>query len=135
MTGVLVTVDDVVTGFAAQSVTRRRAAAGTYSQTGSTRGQYVAGATTDTTISAVMEPLDHRKRQMLPEGIRLTARFHMWTTADVIGDQPATTNSEQVGDVIVFDSRTYQVYADQSWSGTTHGQYKHFILVERTAEP
>ena len=135
MAGVVVQVDDVVIGFAAQSVIRRRAATGSYAQTGSARGQYTPGATTDTTISAVMEPLDHRKRQLLPEGIRLRGRYVMWTTADIIADAPTTGATVQVGDVIVYDSRTYQTFADQSWAGNSHGQYRQFILVERTAEP
>lgn len=135
MADVLVTVDDIVEGFAAQSATRRRAAVGSYAQTGASRGQYTPGATTDTTINAVMQPLDHRTRQMLPEGIRLRGRYVMWTTADIIGDAPTTGSTVQVGDVIVFDSRTYQPYADQSWGGTDHGQYRKFVLLERTAEP
>jgi len=131
--GVAVNVANVVQSLAATPVTRRRFAAGSYPQTGASRGQFVAGAATDTTIRAVMEPLDDRTRQLLPEGVRLRARYWLHSTADVRGDQPSTSGTVTQADDIVFNGRTYTVWQDRDWVG--HGSYTRCVLLERTAEP
>lgn len=125
-----VIVADAVAGLADQAVTRRRFAAGAYSTATGTKGTFVQGATTDTTIAAVIRPVSDRTRQNLPEGIRLSARYTMHTLADVRGDEPGTTTQ---ADRIVYNSRTYVVITDERNEG--HGQYRRVFLAEATAEP
>ena len=133
--GPQIDVSDVVIGFSTMAVTRTRYAAGSYPQTGANRGQYVPGAQTTATITASMQPIDHRTREMLPEGIRLRATYTMWTCDDVRADQPTTSGSVTQSDWITFDSRVYQVYKDNTWPTVADGKYRRFVLVEKTAEP
>lgn len=133
MSGVPVIVSDVVTSLAAQECTRRRYGAGSISTTTGTKGIFTASTYTDTTISAVLGPVTGRTRSMLPEGIRLTARYLMHTLADVQGDQPTTGPTIQQSDQIIYEGRVYQVWQDRRWVG--HGQYRRFVLYSSTVEP
>lgn len=134
MAGVPVIVSDCVTSLAAVDVTRIRYAAGAYSTTAGSKGVFVAGTSTSSTISAVIGPIDGRTRDLLPEGIRLRARYLCHTTADVRGDQPTVSGTAITqADRIVFNGRTYQVYQDRDW--VTLGAFQRSILVEQTAEP
>lgn len=135
MSGIPIIVSDVVASLAAQTATRRRYAAGAISTAAGTKGIFTPGAYTDTSIAASMGPIDGRTRSMLPEGIRLTARYLMHTLADVQGDQPtpAGQSTMQQGDQIIFDGRLYQVWQDRRW--TSHGQYRRFVLYSSTVEP
>lgn len=134
MSGVPVIVTDAVVSLAAQSVTRRRFAAGAYSTATGSKGVFAPGTSTDTTIAASVGPINDRTRQMLPEGIRLRAQYLMHTTADVRGDQPTASGTAITpADQIVYNSRTYTVFQDRRW--VDHGQYRRFILLENTAEP
>ena len=134
MSGVSIIVADCVASLASQAVTRVRYAAGAYSTTAGSKGVFVPGTTTQTTIAGCIGPIDDRTRMLLPEGIRLHARYMLHTLADVRGDQPtATGTSITQADDIIYNSRTYAVYQDRRW--VDHGQYRRFVLVERTAEP
>lgn len=134
MAGVPVIVSDCVTSLAAVDVTRIRYAAGAYSTTPGSKGVFVAGTSTSSTISAVIGPIDGRTRDLLPEGIRLRARYLCHTIADVRGDQPTVSGTAITqADRIVFNGRTYQVYQDRDW--VTLGAFQRSILVEQTAEP
>jgi len=128
------TVDDAVLSLASSAVVRYRAAAGAYSTTAGNKGVYVRGAETSTTIAGCMGPINDRTRQLLPEGIRLSARYMVHTLADVRGDQPTASGTAiSTGDRIGYNGRTYQVWQDRNW--VDHGNYKRFVLVEETAEP
>jgi hypothetical protein len=134
MAGVPVIVTDCVTSLATVDVTRVRYAAGAYSTTAGSKGVFVAGTPTNTTIAAVIGPIDGRTRDLLPEGIRLRARYLCHTTADVRGDQPTASGTAITqADRIIFNGRTYQVYQDRDW--VTLGVYNRSVLVEQTAEP
>jgi hypothetical protein len=134
MAGVPVIVSDCVTSLAAVDVTRIRYAAGAYSTTAGSKGVFVPGAATNTTIAAVIGPIDGRTRDLLPEGIRLRARYLCHTIADVRGDAPTVSGTAITqADRIVFNGRTYQVYQDRDW--VTLGAYNRSVLVEQTAEP
>lgn len=91
MSGIAIRVDDAVLSLAAQAVVRYRTAAGSYSTTSGSKGVFVPGASTSTTIVACVGPIDDRTRTLLPEGIRLRARYLMHTLADVRGDQPTAS--------------------------------------------
>lgn len=134
MAGIPVIVSDCVTSLAAVDVTRIRYAVGAYSTTAGSKGVFVAGTPTSSTISAVIGPIDGRTRDLLPEGIRLRARYLCHTIADVRGDAPTISGTAITqADRIVFNGRTYQVYQDRDW--VTLGQYNRSVLVEQTAEP
>lgn len=134
MSGIAITVSDGVLSLSAQAVTRIRRAAGAYSTTTGSKGVFAAGASTSTTISACIGPVDDRTRQLLPEGIRLRARFLMHTLADVRGDQPTASGTAITqADRITYNGQTYQVYQDRHWVG--HGEYGRFLLLSQTAEP
>lgn len=134
MSGVPVIVSDVVISLAAQEVTRRRYAAGAISTTSGSKGVFTAGAYTDTTITAAMQPLGDRTRSLLPEGIRLSAQYLMHTLADVHGDQPTMSGTAITqGDQIIYQGRVFQVYQDKRWYD--HGQYRRFVLYSSTVEP
>lgn len=134
MAGIPVVVTDCVTSLAAVDVTRVRYAAGAYSTAPGSKGVFVAGAPTSSTISAVIGPIDGRTRDLLPEGIRLRARYLCHTLDDLRGDQPTATGTAITqGDRVIFNGRTYQVYQDRDW--VTLGQYQRSVLVEQTAEP
>jgi hypothetical protein len=133
MSGVPVIVADAVISLGVQDVTRRRWAAGAISTTSGSKGVFTNSTYTDTPIAASMGPLSGRQRSMLPEGIRLTARYMMHTIEDVQGDQPTTTSSMQQGDQIIYQGRVYQVFEDRRWTG--HGLYRRFILFSQTVEP
>ena len=134
MAGIPIVVADAVMSLASQAVTRRRFAAGAYSTTAGSKGVFVPGTGTDSTISVCIGPIDDRTRMLLPEGIRLHARYLMHTLADVRGDQPTVSGTSITqADAIIYNSRTYQVFQDRRW--VDHGQYRRFVLVEQTAEP
>lgn len=123
----------VVISMSSSAVTRTRYAAGTYAQTGASRGQLVQGAATATTINASMQPITSRDRQLLPEGVRETAHCWMYTTDDVRGDSPATTNSITQADIITYGGEIFQVYQDRNWQ--TDGLYHRSALYSATMEP
>jgi hypothetical protein len=135
MSGVPVIVSDVVTSLASQTVTRRRYTPGAISSTAGSKGIFTAGTSTDTVIAAAMQPLTGRMRAMLPEGIRLTARYLMHTLADVQGDQPSPSGSTTItqSDQIIYAGRVYQIWEDRQW--VDHGQYRRFVLYSSTVEP
>lgn len=134
MSGISIRVDDAVMSLAAQAVVRYRTAAGSYSTTSGSKGVFVPGASTSTTIVACVGPIDDRTRTLLPEGIRLRARYLMHTLADVRGDLPTASGTAiYQADRIGYNGRTYQVYQDRRW--VDHGHYGRFVLVEETAEP
>lgn len=134
MAGIPVVVTDCVVSLAAVDVTRIRYAAGAYSTTAGSKGVFVAGAPTSTTISAVIGPIDGRTRDLLPEGIRLRARYLCHTLDDLRGDQPTATGTAITqADRVTFNGRTYQVYQDRDW--VTLGGYQRSVLVDQTAEP
>jgi len=132
--GVPVVVTDCVISLATVDVTRIRYAAGAYSTTAGSKGVFQAGASTTATISAVIGPIDGRTRDLLPEGIRLRARYLCHTTADLRGDQPTASGTAILqADRVVFNGRTYQVYQDRDW--VTLGAFQRSVLVDQTAEP
>lgn len=124
-----ISVAQVVIDQSAQTVTRTRYGAATKSA----MGAWVPGATTTATITGQMQPLDDRTRQLLPEGVRLRARYVMHTTADVRGATPTATGNPVAGDLITWQGRTYQVYQDRDWNG--QGSYTRCILADASAEP
>lgn len=124
-----ITVAQVVIAQSAQTVTRTRYGAATLPAS----GIWQRGTSTTATITAQMQPLDDRTRQLLPEGVRLRARYVMHTTADVRGATPTATGTPVGGDTITWNGRIYQVYQDRDWNG--QGSYTRCILADASAEP
>jgi hypothetical protein len=124
-----ISVAQVVIDQSAQTVTRTRYGAATLAST----GVWGRGTATTETITGQMQPLDDRTRQLLPEGVRLRARYVMHTTADVRGATPTASGTPVAGDTITWQGRTYQVYQDRDWNG--QGSYTRCILADASAEP
>lgn len=127
----------VVIAMSSNEVVRTRRAAGSYPQTGGTRGTFVAGAASTATIVGSMQPIAEGERKLLPEGLRYTAKWVFWTVADVRDDDPATSNSIIQGDLITYNGEIFQVHLDQPWgeSGNGDGQFRKCILYSATMEP
>ena len=123
----------VVISMSSSAVTRTRHAAGSYPQTGSGRGTFVAGAATTATIQASMQPITSRDRQLLPDGVRETAQMVIYTADALQGDAPATSNSITQADTITYGGEIFQVYRDRNWQ--TDGLYHKAVLYSATMEP
>jgi len=123
----------VVISMASSTVVRTRRAAGSYPQTGGTRGTFVAGAATTANISASMQPLTSRDRQLLPDGVRETAHMTIYTADALQGDAPATSNAVTQADTITYAGEVFQVYQDHNWQ--TDGLYHKAVLYSATMEP
>lgn len=92
----------------ATSITRRRTADGSYS---STTGRYTEGSTTDTTITASVQPLNGRDRQVLPEGLRASDTRKIYTEDDLRAEPPAD-----------------QVQIDGEWFTVRHVDTSHPLI-------
>lgn len=102
-------------------IARRRRAAPTYSA----GGIATLGAQTVDSISGNVQPLDPRRAQVLREGIRESARFSVWTAAEV-------RTVDQAGalppDELVWQGKVYRVHEVDEWA--QHGKYRELAMVE-----
>jgi hypothetical protein len=88
----------------AETITRRRQAAGTRGSD----GRYTPGATTDTTIQASVQPFAADELAVLPEGERHREPRKVYTTSDLrTGDQHLGTPADR----LVIDSVVFEVVA------------------------
>lgn len=98
----------------AQTLTRRRFAAGTKVALGSPgAGSYVQGASTDTTFSGSVQPLNGRDLQVLEEGVRERVTLKVYCATDTLrtADQEAGTSPDLVVIASGVFAGTYQVAA------------------------
>ena len=117
----IVDVSAVVDSFA-EAVTLRRYAASTWA-----KGKATAGAATDTTIRGVVQPINARELDRLPEGERSRARLVLWTTTSV----RTTTDVDGLpGDQVVYGGTVYDCGSLRDWS--QHGQFDRVALLEIT---
>lgn len=94
---------------AQRPLTRRRYNPGAYDAT----GMWTSGATTDTTFSGSLQPLNGRDREVLPEGLRRTASKKVYAPPGTLRtvDQHANLSADEV----VADGLTYVViHVDES---------------------
>lgn len=106
-------------------VTLRRPAPGSY-----VNGRWVEGATTDSTITASIQPLTGEDMEELPEARRESEGYNMYTSTQVRTVQEAGSN--QNADRIVFNGKEYEVHQVRPWQNNTNftivNHYRYFIL-------
>jgi len=106
-------------------ITLRRPAVGSYVD-----GVWIEGATTDSTITASIQPLTGEDMQELPEGRRESEGYKMYTSTQVRTVQGAGSN--QNADRVVFKAKEYEVHQVNPWQNNSNfsvvNHYKYFIL-------
>lgn len=89
-------------------VTCMRFAAGTY-----VNGTWVEGAGTPFTIAASKQPLASREMQLLPEGRRDSASYHLFH--DDIALRPANKEAGMNADKVTLDGQVFECLSCASW--------------------
>lgn len=92
------------------AITLTRYGVGAYSDT---TGQWVPGASTDSTLDAVVQPSTPKEIQALPENERTREAITVWTreelkTSDVVGSEQA--------DQIAWKGRQYKAQVKTDWT-------------------
>ena len=114
----------VVQLFANSTLTHKRWPAETW-----IKGVGTYGATTDTTIAGLVQPIDGgrdgRILEQLSEGQRTAARYTLHTTDDVrTVDRSAGARADQ----LVYQGKTYQAIALANWED--QGKFRRLVLLE-----
>jgi hypothetical protein len=100
-----------------------------------TSGEFVDGTyettTTTLTVRGTLHPLGDRDRQLLPEGLRSSARAKLYTTTEL-----TVMTTDQPADRIVLGGRDLVVTADSDWFDAHIGGVPHYryILTEPSHE-
>lgn len=89
--------------------TLRRFGTGAYDTT----GRYVAGGSFDRTISAHVQPVMPKTTQKVPEGERSSEDVQVFAQLPL---QASDVQAGVKGDHIVWQGRTYEVYALTDWN-------------------
>lgn len=92
----------------ATTITRRRVAAGSRGSD----GRWTDGASTDTSITASVQPAQGEDLQLLPEGLRIRRTVKVYTATELqAGDQQAGTSPDQlvISGLVGIDDGTYEV--------------------------
>lgn len=92
----------------ATTITRRRYSAGSRATT----GYWTEGATTDTSITASVQPASGEDLQVLPEGERTRRAIKVYTTTELRTTSPQDgTRSDElvIAGLVGIDDGTYQV--------------------------
>ena len=100
-------------GLESEIVTVTRRAAGSR-----TKGLVTPGASSTLTVSASVQPITPRQAQMLPEGIRQSASFVVFSGTELKATDPLTG---AVGDTISYRGRTWEIVSVEDW--TQHGGF------------
>lgn len=106
-------------------ITLRRPSPGSY-----VNGRWVEGATTDSTITASIQPLTGEDMQSLPEARRESEAYNMFTSTQVRTVQEAGSN--QNSDRILFGGKEFEVHQVHTWQNNANftivNHYRYFIL-------
>ena len=115
-----------------RTITIKRPAAGSYSG-----GLYTAGVETTLTIKGVIQPLQDREVQMLPEGIRTRARWKLYTRSTL---QEYSVNGQTIADRVVLGSVETVVHKTRDFASTAPVfgltsaerslEHRRYVLVE-----
>ena len=97
----------------------RKATGGTY-----VNGVFTAGAETNTSTDAVVQPSSPREVEQLPEGERVRESITVYTGSALIASSVDNANR---GDEVSWDGRRYQVRVVEDW--TAQAQYSKSICV------
>lgn len=98
----------------ATTITRRRYSAGSRAST----GYWTEGSTTDTSITASVQPASGKDLKLLSEGERTKRAIKVYTTADLRTTSPQNgTRSDElvISGVTGIDDGTYQVQHVESY--------------------
>jgi hypothetical protein len=106
-----------ITTFATGTYTVTRTAADTY-----TNGVKVAGATSNVSIVASVQPLSGRDLQVLPEGQRADETLVLYTATQLFTRTPS-----QAPDSISIDGSTYEVFKVETWNYIGEIHYRAFV--------
>lgn len=110
----------------ASTLSITRAATGSYVD-----GEWTEGLPTTVTVTAVVQPLRGKEREMLPETARMRGAVKVYSNGALT---PADESADRRGDRFAWDGRTWEVYSveHQAVGGLTH--YKALaVLVEPDA--
>ncbi len=87
-------------------------------------GLWVDAVDTTTTIKASAQPITGRERELLEEGVRMRARFVIYTRTRLNLPDIA---AQKRGDVVVIEGRDYEIIAELDYDyhkrGVRHHQY------------
>ena len=89
-----------------ETITHRRTAAGSWG----TDGRYNPGGTTDTDITASVQPLSGRDRQKLPEGDRTRHGKKVYTFETSILFRTVDQHGQELADRFVIGGVVYEAY-------------------------
>lgn len=92
-----------------RSVTVTRKAAGSYNN----KGEFVPGADSSLAITASIQPISARERELLPEGTRLKEVFKLYTTTQLL---PPRGTPPAGGDTVSINGENYLVTSCQDYS-------------------
>lgn len=84
------------------------------------KGRSVAGLTSTFPIRGSIQPLTDKEIQFLPEGLRATATWALFTDA--------VLTTDGTPDQVTFQSVTYTVKATQDWQA--NAAYARYVLVK-----
>lgn len=104
----------------AEPVTRRRYAAGSRNSS----GQFVSGASTDTTIYASVQPASAEEMALLPEGERTREGVRFYTTTEL---RTASQSGATLADRLRVDGVWFEVH-DVSWERSLIPHFRGIAL-------
>lgn len=96
------------------TITRRRYSAGSRAAT----GYWVEGSSTDSSITASVQPASGEELQVLPEGTRTKRAIRVYTTTELrTADPQAGTSADDlvISGLVGIDDGTYQVQHVKSY--------------------
>lgn len=106
-------------------ITLRRPSPGSY-----VNGIWVPGSTTDSTITASIQPLKGEEMESLPEGRRDSEAYKMYTSTLIKTVQEA--GSDQNADRVVFFGKEFEVHQVNEWQNNSNfaivNHYKYLVL-------
>lgn len=93
----------------ARKITVSRELPGSYD----VRGQFIKGAQSNLEITASVQPISARERELLPEGTRIKEIFKLYTTTELL---PPRGTPPVGGDVVTINGQKYLVTSCQDYS-------------------
>ena len=103
----------------------RRPSAGSY-----VNGRWVEGSTTNSTITASIQPVTGEDMEELPEARRESEAYKMYTSTEIKTIQEA--GSDQNADRVLFFGKEFEVHQVNPWQNNSNfknvNHYKYLVL-------